>query len=402
MARRPRDSQIETREARMRLKIRKEPYWRHIHTGLAIGYYRGKNGGSWHVRRMVNRKRVYQQIGKADDYGDRDGRTILSYDDAVRAAMSGGMAQPATSESKHTVADAVAEYLIDLQSRSPGGYHDAKLRYDRHVLPALGKRTVASLTRTEVRRWHQKIATTKSDDIEKLRKRRNTANRNLSTLKAALNFAYHEGRISDRSAWDQVRPFRQADAPRVRFLSEVEARRLVNRSDPEFRPLVRAALLTGCRYGEIVGLEVNHFDVAAGVLQVHEGKTGKVRNVPLTDEGVQFFTEQSAERMGSARIFLRKSDRPWRKSEQSRPMLEASKKAKIDPPISFHILRHTYGSLLARRGVPLQVISAAMGHADTRMTQRHYAHLSPDHIAKEVRKHLPTFISRKSKVARLR
>ena len=177
---------------------------------------------------------------------------------------------------------------------------------------------------------------------------------------------------------------------------------MINRASREFRPLVRAGLLTGCRYGEIISLEVNHFDADAAVLQINEGKTGKVRNVPLTDEGLQFFVEQTAGRTGRELIFQRATGRPWRKSEQARPMLAACIAAKIEPPVSFHILRHTYGSLLARKRVPLQIISAAMGHADTRMTQRHYAHLSPDHVADEVRKHLPTFIRRKSKVARLK
>ena len=402
MARRPRDARIETREARRRLKVRKEPYWRQVHKGLSIGYYRGTQTGSWNARRIVDGRKVYQRIATADDYADADGEIVLSYEQAVQRVMNGDQIKPATAEGKYTVSDAVKEYLQDLQARSPRGYHDAYLRYRKHVLPKFRARTVSSLTRTEIRRWHQQIAGTNSEDAEKYRQRCNTANRNLSSLKAALNFCYTEGRVSDRSAWDQVKPFHNVDAPRVRYLSELEARRLINRASREFRPLVRAGLLTGCRYGEIISLEVNHFDADAAVLQINEGKTGKVRNVPLTDEGLQFFVEQTAGRTGRELIFQRASGRPWRKSEQARPMLAACIAAKIEPPVSFHILRHTYGSLLARKRVPLQIISAAMGHADTRMTQRHYAHLSPDHVADEVRKHLPTFIRRKSKVARLR
>ena len=402
MSRRPRDARIETRESRRRLKVRKEPYWRQIHTGLAVGYYRGARSGSWNIRRTIDGGKVYQRIAKADDYADSDGKTVLSYDEAVQHAMASDRAKPATPEGKYTVAEAVEDYLNDLEARSPNGYHDAELRFEKHVLPKFGRRAVMSLTRTEIRRWHQRIAATKGEDPDKLRQRRSTANRNLSTLKAALNLSYHEGRVSDRSAWDQVKPFKMVDVPRIHYLSEAEARRLVNRSAVEFRPLVRAALLTGCRYGELISLEVGHFDADAGVLQVLEGKTGKVRNVPLTGEGVQFFVEQTAGRKASEQIFLRPDGGAWRKSEQTRPMKAACIDAKIDPAISFHGLRHTYGSLLARRGVPLQIISAAMGHADTRMTQRHYAHLSPDHVANEVRKHLPTFVRSKSKVARLK
>ena len=53
----------------------------------------------------------------------------------------------------------------------------------------------------------------------------------------------------------------------------------------------------------------------------------------------------------------------------------------IDPPASFHILRHTYATHLLWAGAPLPVIAANLGHSDTRMTERHYAHLVPSHVA---------------------
>lgn len=76
---------------------------------------------------------------------------------------------------------------------------------------------------------------------------------------------------------------------------------------------------------------------------------------------------------------------PWGKSQQFRPLREACAAAAITPAISFHILPHTYGSRLARAGVPMQVIAAQLGHADTRITERHYAHLAPDRVAGVVR-----------------
>jgi integrase len=66
-------------------------------------------------------------------------------------------------------------------------------------------------------------------------------------------------------------------------------------------------------------------------------------------------------------------------------------RAKIDPPCTFHDLRNTYGALLAMRGVSLQVIADALGHADTRITSRHYAHLSPSYVADTIRTKLPVF-----------
>jgi hypothetical protein len=71
-------------------------------------------------------------------------------------------------------------------------------------------------------------------------------------------------------------------------------------------------------------------------------------------------------------------------------MLDASERAKIKPAISFHVLRHTHGSTLAMRGVPMGVIAEQLGHADTRMTEKHYAHLAPSYVADTIRAHFPT------------
>src|SRR6202040_2328558 len=49
-----------------------------------------------------------------------------------------------------------------------------------------------------------------------------------------------------------------------------------------------------------------------------------------------------------------------------------------------------HGSTLAMRGVPMGVIAEQLGHADTRMTEKHYAHLAPSYVADTIRAHFPT------------
>ena len=66
-------------------------------------------------------------------------------------------------------------------------------------------------------------------------------------------------------------------------------------------------------------------------------------------------------------------------------MRAACEAAKITPAIGFHILRHTHASRLAVKGVGSAVIAAQLGHSDTRMTERHYAHLAPSYIGETVR-----------------
>jgi integrase len=81
---------------------------------------------------------------------------------------------------------------------------------------------------------------------------------------------------------------------------------------------------------------------------------------------------------------------PWGRSHQQRPLNDASKIAKILPPVTFHVLRHTHASHLAMKGVGLGVIAAQLGHADTRMTEKHYAHLAPSYVADTIRTQFPT------------
>src|ERR1700731_1587112 len=47
-------------------------------------------------------------------------------------------------------------------------------------------------------------------------------------------------------------------------------------------------------------------------------------------------------------------------------------------------------STLAMRGVPMGVIAEQLGHADTRMTEKHYAHLAPSYVADTIRANFPT------------
>jgi integrase len=231
---------------------------------------------------------------------------------------------------------------------------------------------------------------------EAVRRRRATANRVLTILKAALNHARIDGKVScPPDAWADVKPFREADAPKVRYLNDDEIARLVNACGPDLRELVTGALVTGCRYGELAMMTVADFDQRAGTLTVGRSKSGKKRHVALPEEGREFFVKITACKSSAARIFERefvisratgfapaKTKRaPWGKSQQFRPLKDACDEARITPAVSFHILRHTYASRLAQRGVLLPVIAAQLGHSGTRMTERHYAHLSGSYVA---------------------
>ena len=105
-----------------------------------------------------------------------------------------------------------------------------------------------------------------------MRARRASANRTWTTLRAALNHAFSEGKTDTDAAWRKVRPFKSVEVARIRYLSVAEAKRLINASDSDFRLLVQAALQTGCRYGELISLEARDFNSDAGTLAIRQIK----------------------------------------------------------------------------------------------------------------------------------
>jgi integrase len=137
-------------------------------------------------------------------------------------------------------------------------------------------------------------------------------------------------------------------------------------------------------------MHVADLNLDAGVVTVRTSKAGKPRHIFLTDEGRKLFADLTAGKLAGDSIFVRADGGRWGKSHQLRPILEACNHANITPPVSFHVLRHTYGSTLAMRGVAMGVIATQLGHADTRMTEKHYAHLAPSYVADTIRTHFPT------------
>jgi integrase len=109
----------------------------------------------------------------------------------------------------------------------------------------------------------------------------------------------------------------------------------------------------------------------------------------LPNEGRALFAAQVAGRTRDEIVFLRDDGDRWKRSQATRPLSEACRRVKIIPAIGFHVLRHTHASTLAMRGVPMGVIAAQLGHADTRITEKHYAHMAPSYVADTIRAHFP-------------
>jgi site-specific recombinase XerC len=133
------------------------------------------------------------------------------------------------------------------------------------------------------------------------------------------------------------------------------------------------------------------FNPDTGAVFIQPSKSGKGRHVPLNAEGRAFFEKLVATKAPADRMLTRSSGAAWGTNHHVRPLADACAKAKIEPAITFHELRHTYASLLAQAGADLLTISKLLGHADTRITARHYAHLCDRTLANTVNALLPAF-----------
>ena len=412
MARTVRNPKIDSRSARSKLAVRREPYWAAIAPGRHLGYRRlGPEGGTWLAKQRdpETGARRHKALGAADDVLD-EGKGILTYaaaQEEARAFFASPWRRSGDSEPDEDVVDvgpytvkrAIDDYITWLETnrKAPGSARD---KADAHILAALGDVEVAKLTTKRLRAWlktvaesparlrtakgkAQKFKAAATEEDEK-RARRATANRVWTVLRAALNMAWREQKVPSRAAWERVKPLPDADANAERYLSADESRRLLNACAEDFRNIVRAALLTGARYSELCRLRVDDFNADSTSLRVRVSKS-KWRWIPLDADGAAFLTSMTRGRPRDGRIFLKSTGQPWNTAHQIRPIGDASAAAKLDPPANFHCLRHTWASHRVMAGVPLLVVAQVLGHADTRMVEKHYGHLAPSYVRDMIR-----------------
>ena len=321
----------------------------------------------------------------------------------------------AFNNDNYTVADALNDYFAERERQSDKSAHKDKLMAKALIIPALGDIKVSRLNQRRIEKWlietaesprrlrskkgaGQAYARPPLTDDEK-RARKDSANRVLSILKAALNFAYKR-RLTSVSdpCWQRVERFKRTSKARARFLTREEQVRLVNACLPGFRPLVRAALLTGCRYGELSRLKCQDYspNPKNPYIFIAESKSGKSRHIYLTAEGGALFDELTAGKNPDAFVFTRGNiERRTRKSlcdrwgrDDQTPFMKAACEA-AGLKITFHELRHTYASTLVNSGCSLFVVAHQLGHSSTKMVEKYYGHLSPGFIAEAVRVAMP-------------
>jgi integrase len=154
--------------------------------------------------------------------------------------------------------------------------------------------------------------------------------------------------------------------------------------------------MTGLRQGELRGLRWRDVDFDAHKVRVvatfvrgefgDPKSAGSGRSVPLAErvrDALADLRERSPYSHDADLVFCHpESGRPLDSSKLIRRFKQALARAEVHQ-ITFHELRHTFGTRMAAAGVPLRTIQHWMGHADSKTTQV-YAHYQPSEHEVEI------------------
>ena len=224
----------------------------------------------------------------------------------------------------------------------------------------------------------------KPKDIEEFKAKRSgevspaTCNRELAILKTLLTKAVEWDKLEVSPA-KGIKFFRENNA-RLVYLEKEEIKRFLEACSDRFRPIAIVAIYTGMRRGEILNLKWQDIDLRQNVIHLLQTKNGQKREVYLNST-LRKALIGTPKHPDSPYVFYKRNGQPLK--DIRKPFFTALNKAGIMKKLTFHSLRHTFGSQLAMSGIGLRTIQELMGHKDIRMTLR-YSHLSADHKRRAV------------------
>lgn len=370
---------IKSKTGRVALPSRREPYWSRIKTGLYVGYRKLKEGeGTWIVRSQNegSNKKQYHALGTYLEDGTRDKAFDNAYKDAI--AWAEAIEHGVTSKNV-TVSDACKAYITHLNThKSKASAKDAEGRFDRLVYDKpIGKVSLLKLKTADVKAWlNKQIADDDDDDEDDIRRSKDTANRNLASLKAALNLALQDRLVATDAGWKTVASFPGVGRRRTAYLDMAQRQALIKACPDDLAALAKSMLLTGARPGELAKLTVADFNKAHGTIEFNRhdfGKTGH-RIATLSTAALQFFTEQAKGKLPTAPLLSREFGDHWNKDAWKKLFKDAVKAAKLPSTVVMYTLRHVAISELIMGGMD-SVFVAKLSGTSVAMIEKHYGHL---------------------------
>ena len=296
-----------------------------------------------------------------------------------------------------TFAQACDEWLRYLEQERGIAY--TTLRHNRsdvnaRLTPFFGKDTpVADITTERIDAYRVHVLVERGLS-------RSTAQKDLTHLSGILKRAKRLAWI-DRNPYDAAERVKTVDSGDFNVLSVEEVEAVARAAaSPQDAALYRVAAYTGLRQGELRALRWRDIGFAIATVHVRKNlpahgeekakdpKSGKGRSVPLSDQAARPLDALSRRDYLTAdddRVFPSASGGALDDGDMRDAFYAAlvaaclGHKRHEDPPIRFHDLRHTFGTLAVQK-FPVTDVQAWMGHKDIKTTMR-YAHHVPKHDA---------------------
>lgn len=347
--------------ARNQLAPRREPYWGPpIEQGRFVGVRKLEDGTcTWIARlRDDDGRQKYRSLGQATNKFNHTAAKhaaedwFRNYDvDVVDTPL--------------TVAQACSEYVADLKAENrTDTAHEADMRFKRTVYDhSIGKVLVEKLRTSRLKSWRNGLGGAKSSQ-----------NRNLASLKAALNLAVEHHRVSAAFAqqWRAVKLHKNAGTRRELYLDLKQRRAFVKAAGGAVRDLIEASALTGARPGELVKALRSQFDGRTGSIRF-AGKTGS-RIVPLSPAATVLFKRLAKGKLPAAHLLTRDDGKPWGHSDWDQLVRDAASKAELPKGVVLYTLRHSWITEALLAGMATLDVARLAG-TSLQMIEQHYGHL---------------------------
>jgi len=256
-------------------------------------------------------------------------------------------------------------------------------RYLDYVRTNLAPKTLENATR--VMGWFRgmfkdhKLSELTLAHLEEFKQRRKadgagdtTINIDVRTLKAAMQLAL-DWKLIQEHPFEKAKPIRTTQTEKSHFSDEEILRLLDVIKDEWFARIVKFAILTGLRRGEILNLRWSDFDAKIGTVNIQSSpgyrvKGGTMRKIPLQAEGIALLSEIPQGKKDD-KIFTREDGSDPAEDAVTKKFKRAVKAAGLSDDLHFHSLRHTFGTKAANSGVSANVLKAIMGHSNIKTTE---------------------------------
>ena len=228
------------------------------------------------------------------------------------------------------------------------------------------------------------LASIRGSDMASYRDERMKAGYASNTIRLELAIISHLFEIA-RKEWgmeglsNPVKSIRMPSPPsgRDRRLQTGELEKLLESSSEEMNQVIRFALETAMRRGEIAGMTWDMVDLKKRTVTLPDTKNGQKRIVPLSTEAVTILKERLSARRIDGKVWNIGLD------SISQDFAKACQKAEISG-LHFHDLRHEATSRLFEKGFDTMEVKTITGHKTLQMLAR-YTHLRAEDLVERMK-----------------